>query len=262
MSITLVTAFWRLGSAKYSSDQYVQWLNNTLAIRAPMVCIVGHPEDGALFKDIRKDLPTVILVKSIDTFRCISFDKCTDRVHPIHVPSVNLGRIWLEKIFLLEDVIQLNPFDTDWFSWYDAGNAQFRDTSPPPVQWPSVGMLAKLDANCMNYAETPPPLIYYVKDQQDAYVVKYNQEYPKKLKSGIHIHKVTGTWYILHKDMCLTLRDLFQEYLQKVRKASKDTEPWSAMSDQTVWSWVKLDHPELFHKLSTGYGNLFDVLTE
>ena len=51
---------------------------------------------------------------------------------------------------MIQEAIRLNPFQSEWFVWNDAGNAAFRKVGPitPPINplipWPHPNALAAL----------------------------------------------------------------------------------------------------------------------
>ena len=51
---------------------------------------------------------------------------------------------------MIQEAIRLNPFQSEWFAWNDAGNAAFRNVGPvtppldPMIPWPNQVALAAL----------------------------------------------------------------------------------------------------------------------
>ena len=48
---------------------------------------------------------------------------------------------------MIQEAIRLNPFNSEWFAWNDAGNAAFRAATPPLnplIPWPHPNALAAL----------------------------------------------------------------------------------------------------------------------
>ena len=48
------------------------------------------------------------------------------KTHPKHCPSIELNLIWNEKIFFIEKAKNINPFNSEYFMWVDAGICTFR----------------------------------------------------------------------------------------------------------------------------------------
>jgi hypothetical protein len=69
-----------------------------------------------------------------------------------HVAGARLG-----KIFMIQEAIRLNPFNSEWFAWNDAGNAAFRVATPlspplnPLIPWPHPNALAALPKGMLYY---------------------------------------------------------------------------------------------------------------
>lgn len=74
--------------------------------------------------------------------------------HPIHCPSVELNLIWNEKIFMIQKACKINPFNSEWFKWIDAGICTYRDNSPPNIPFPNVNKLNKLPIDKFIYSSS------------------------------------------------------------------------------------------------------------
>ena len=86
-----------------------------------------------LVKAIRGYRPTVLKYRNLTTDMMSRFRDFKDSwVNRKDVPSKEIGVIWLDKIFMIEETMRANPFGTDWFCWNDAGNAYYRH-APIPI---------------------------------------------------------------------------------------------------------------------------------
>ena len=99
-----------------------------------------------LLSDIRAGLQMVFVKLAIRDFTVAQlYDRAW--VEPVHIPTAELGMIWLEKVFMIEKAAALNPFSSQWYAWMDAGCALYRQRAPGPKPWPSEQALALLPRN-------------------------------------------------------------------------------------------------------------------
>ena len=137
MSVTCVTCFYQIDNKH--GTKYLDWFHRTLKINAPYV-FFGTKETIELVQPFRTGLPTVYVERDLADFVTAKFrDKLI--VDPIHSPSVELGLVWNEKIFMMKDAVTLNPFQTDYFAWVDAGLCVYRETPPPPISFQYTAFL-------------------------------------------------------------------------------------------------------------------------
>lgn len=144
------------------------------------------------------------------------------------VPSREIGVIWLDKIFMIQDAINENEkhFKSDWFCWHDAGNAIYRDKQIRPASWPSKLALATLPTNKFIYTSSWYPLTD---------------------------HSVAGTAFMFHKQL---MAQLVEYFWASYRSCSDD----KCGSDQILFSRMKDIHPEFFYQIGYGYGILMEKM--
>ena len=148
---TLVSAMWNV-SSKHSMSHYRKWLDNALPINAPMVFFYEDESILALATAARRRLPTLFIRRAVSDLD--SFGTNSSWTLPPHVPTHVLGVIWLNKILLLSEVAALNPYNTSWFAWTDAGNAAHRETRVSSLRWPRSDLLANLSADKVIYTDS------------------------------------------------------------------------------------------------------------
>jgi len=236
--ITVVSGYWAVNS-KNSNDSYWRWHKNSLRINAPYV-FFGAEETLSRVADIRSGLPTSFQMLDIPGFvTSREIDLSLQKSDPINVPSVDLGRIWLEKVNLMSLAADSNPFDTEWFAWIDSGLNIFRHQPPPEEVWPSPDKLRLLSKTRVNYS------------QSHAYNVG--------IKKWGYFHCISGGAFVVHRSMVAKIRELFYRY---VVKCIEETQTYVCLSDQCIFTRMFSDHPGLFNRLSTGYGKLVPSLYE
>lgn len=229
--LTAVSGYWAVKNKH--KNEYNSWFENTLRINCPYV-FFGNSYSIDLVKRYRRDLPTYYIECEIDEFYSYKYK---DRIiiHPIHCPSVELNIIWNEKIFLLEKAARLNPYNSEFFTWIDAGICRFRDKLPPTIPFPNYNNLALLPKDKFIFTTAENPVFE-----------------PNKLK--IYYHYISATSYILHKNIIQKFTDTYIEYLEQYLK------PDGIYTDQVILTLIFNDHPELFHNLGHGYGQIVPLL--
>jgi hypothetical protein len=158
--------------------------------------------------------------------------------HPIHCPSIELNLIWNEKIFMLQKAYHLNPFHTDWFHWVDAGICIYRNKIPPQIisSFILANKLDKLPTDKMIYSSSSP----------------YD---PNKITEYNYYHHISGTSYLLHKNVIDNFTTIYKHYLEIIDKNN-------IWTDQVLWTHIYKKYPQIFYNLCDGYGNVTSYLFE
>jgi len=154
--------------------------------------------------------------------------------HEIHCPSVELNMIWNEKIFMIKKAKDINPFNSTWFHWIDAGICVYRDLRPPERAFPNPGKMYNLPKDKFIYSQSEP----------------YNEE---QTRVDNYYHHISGT-YLLHKDLIDSFTSLYKVYLDKHMGLN------NIWTDQVILTHMYKDKPSYFHKLCDGYGEIAKFL--
>lgn len=228
--LTIVSGYW-LVTNKHDL-RYLLWFENTLKINCPYI-FFGNDETIEIIKEFRGELPTYYIKCELEEFYTYKYK---DRILTdfYDCPSVELNMIWNEKIFLLEKASLLNPFNSEFFAWVDAGICLYRDEPPPTRPFPNLNKLALL----------PKDKFIFTSSQKSDYE-------PSLLNT--YYHYVSGT-YLLHKDMIPEVINLFKEYMEKLLNLD------NICTDQVILTHIFNDHPSIFFKLGHGYGELLSLL--
>lgn len=72
--------------------------------------------------------------------------------------------------------------------------------------------------------------------------------------NNINQHYISGTSYILHKDIVAMFANLYKEYMEKLINKN------NIWTDQVILSRIYIDNKELFYKLCNGYGENINYL--
>ena len=229
--LTCVSGYWMCKN-KHNNQYEDLWFKTTLKIQCPYV-FFGDKESLKVIKFFRGDLPTHYIELEIqDFFTCRFKDRMiTDERH---CPSVELNLIWNEKIFLIEKAAALNIFQSEFFSWVDAGICVFREYPPPPLPYPNKNKLAALPRTKFIYCASEP--------YQESRVDEPNW------------HHISGSSFMLHKNIIAPFVNIYSTYLEKLITTEK------VWTDQIIWTHIFRDHKHLFYEACFGYGGLCIIL--
>jgi len=225
--ITLVSGYWILNKSKFSNNEYCRWLHNTLCVLSPLIFFSNSLQIINLVKKIRKGLPTYYVLLDLDNFLTKKY-KDLFIIDKIHCPSKELNMIWNEKVFLIKKAFELNPFNSNFYMWYDAGFCLFRDTPVPQIT---------LDSSFLH------------KDKVSFTNPNHVKKFEKSKLSRYGYHYITGT-YIIPKNIILKIAKIYKSYLDKnvnIRKL------WT---DQVIWTHIYNGYPDLFLNAGEGYGSI------
>ena len=235
--LTVVSGFWNVKSKRNTnSDTYLKWFQNSLLINCPYV-FYGTADIIQIVKEIRKDLPTYYVELEIKDFNTYKYydDVQTD---PVHAPSKELQLIWLEKLFLVQKTMHLNPFSSTHFMWIDSGICIYRDIKPPEISFPNKEKLLALPKNKFGFCSSEYP--FFLRDQ---------------VVEGNYYHYFSMGSFVLHTDMIDDFIKLYIEYLDKLLPKRH-----FSFTEQVVLTFIYRDHEKLFHKISDGYGSAIGAL--
>jgi hypothetical protein len=217
-NITVVSGYWPIQS-KFNHEQYNIWFKNTLQINQQYIFFCDKYTKEYI-RQVRNNLETYFIDYPLNNFYSKKYYK-NHWIDPMHIPSVELGIIWLEKMHFMKLAKDSNLRKTEFYVWIDAGVCIFRDNMPPSIR------LNLKDINTL-----PHDKVCY--SHVDAI-----------------IHNFAGTVIIMHHSIIDKIHDMFYEYVQKYSNIYND---WRCGSDQIIFNRMLDDHPYLFHKFSEGYG--------
>tara|TARA_B100002019_G_C21273145_1_gene603593 strand:- start:3494 stop:4309 length:816 start_codon:yes stop_codon:yes gene_type:complete len=235
INITIVSGYWKVPNKH--NNLFDNWFKNTLNIDEKYV-IYTNNENLNLLKDNRSKFQnkTIFKIKDISEFYTYKLN-IQNKVNARHVPSKMLGLIWLEKINLMNETSMENPYNSEWFGWFDSGLSSIRNREiNDPLSFSDKKWINKLDKNKINYTSSENDIV-----TDDWYDYK---------------HDVAGGIFIIHESKTQFYRDKFYNYLIKCLKNCDD---YTCYSDQIIFSKLKLNHPEYFNKLCDGYGCVVEL---
>jgi hypothetical protein len=229
--LTCVSAYFPVKNKH--DNKYLKWFENTLSINCPYVFFTNSKYID-IIKKYRKHLPTYYVDCEIEDFFTYKY-RNQMITHQIHCPSVELNLIWNEKIFMIKKAYEINPFNSEWFQWIDAGICTYRDNLPPNITFPNINKLNLFP--------------------KDKFIYSSSNEYINNLVTKTnYYHHISGTSYLIHKSLINRFVDIYQLYLDKL--VDKD----NIWTDQLLLTHIHKDNPDLFFKLCDGYGEIVKYL--
>lgn len=230
MSVTCVTGYWIVKNKH--DNKYIDWFKNTLNVDCPYV-FFGNKETIDIIKSHREDLPTYYIELDLDDFYTLKY-KEKFKIDRQHCPSAELNMIWNEKIFLVKKAKDINPFNTEFFKWIDAGMNCLRNNTSLK-KWPNVNKLNRLPKNKFIYSSSER--------------INFSKLTPTR-----YYHHISGTW-IIHKDFIDKFTELYSKYLDLL----VDTN--NIWTDQVILSHIHKDNYGYFYRLCDGYCGVFQYLS-
>lgn len=233
MTTTIVSAYWDV-KGKHAAGSFQTWFQNTLSFNCPYI-FFGNQQSIELVKQHRKNLPTYYVLLELDDFYTKKF-KHFLAPHEIHVPSPEVCMIWLEKILLVQRAKEINPFNSEFFLWVDAGICSYRLQPPPQIHFDKQKIIA-LPKDKFVFCSSDEPLL------------------PNFIHENHYYHHISGATFLLH----ISFIDTFvKEYLSTLDKYINHYN-W-VNTEQKILTHMLQNHPDLFFKHGEGYGALIDLL--
>lgn len=220
-----------LGVGNRYEEKCDEWFNNSLKINCPYV-IFTDKENIEYIKQFRRELPTIYIEYKIEDFQTYKDRMKTD---PYHCPSVELNLIWNEKVFMVQKAAEMNPFNSEYFMWIDAGIYQYREILPPDQIYSNINTLKSL------------PI--------DKFIYSTSEAYNKDLiRIDNYYHHIAGGGWIMHKNMIDSYANLYDSYLDKLVDKN------NIWTEQVIYTHICKDHEHLYYKLCDGYGEVVPYL--
>ncbi|GFH61847.1 hypothetical protein CTEN210_18323 [Chaetoceros tenuissimus] len=128
---TIATAFFELPNSNHGIEEYLEWTKNSLCLKDAMVIFTNVPEKLAPLREHAKDR-TIIVHMEMSHVEVGNDVHITDEQweHQNELnnkgKNFNLYKVWAGKSWLVNQAIELNPFNSDVYHWMDIGI--FRET--------------------------------------------------------------------------------------------------------------------------------------
>lgn len=246
--VLVVSGYWNLAKSKHGSRKYREWMKNSLQINAPYVLFTDDIEG---MKEFRSESNTEFRYRPLDRFETVQKYQphLKGSTHPVHVPSEELGFIWLEKMAMVKEAADCHP-EKEWFVWVDAGLPAYRKTKPPTKEWPSSNTTAWSKSSINVSTCEMMRNVNRTQPQKPSVSAIQNFEY---------VHLISGSSFCLHRNIVKKAYDSFYATLGDCLLRYPQSERWQCFSDQIIFSNLYVKQPNFFKHVARGYSG---VVTE
>ena len=158
---SIVTSLYNLSDVRRGDgrkwEDYLRWFGKTLQIKCPFI-IFTEEETVDFIKDQRGDLPTHIITTTLEEVPLYGLSNRIQEVldSPEYEESMSdtnrvecndsmYSVIQYSKFKWLKQSSKLNPFDSKYFFWLDAGSSRFIDSHFYSEEYPCKDALERLD---------------------------------------------------------------------------------------------------------------------
>jgi len=251
MSLTLVTAFFDLNKYETrethkSKENYIKWAEFLFSLDINIVFFVEKDLADHVFqrrKHFGNKDKTVVITK---VFEELPWNGCNPDIdtylkeHPIVNGTLNkdsrryLSLTW-NKLYMVEEIMINNPFDSQYFGWIDFGIYNVAANKMPPELLddsffiPKTNKIKVMELRCVSPIET-----------EDVY--EFTSRFRWKIAGGLWVaHNEPLTEFINH--FKAQLYDLLSKRI--------------AVHEETIFSLVYCNHKDLFDPY---YGDYWDIL--
>lgn len=234
MFTTVVSSYFIIPS-KYEHSTYMKWISNFMKMNFKCIIYVNQLSYNILNKKYPEtnNRKYILMELSEMYFNQQNWNKTLQmNIYPSlsikHNHSWDLFAIWGEKVFMVENVIKLNPFFTDTFCWTDIG--AFRDTGISLLN-SRIGYPNPLTFN-INKVSFPLINSFNKKDLINIYHID------NRFLKTIHIG---GGHFVGGSKAFLIFAKLYREILQEAINHNV-----FIGIDQHIFAFLTLRHPNIF----------------
>ena len=146
--LTLVSAYYIIKS-KYEPQTYERWINNFMKIKTHKIIYTDENSIDTIKKyDVYNKNKTKYIIFPISDFLLSKYNNLWTKHHEMDIEkekhSIELYKIWGEKLNFLKKAIKLNPFDSSHFVWCDIGAFRCVNKISKYLNWPKPTNLEKI----------------------------------------------------------------------------------------------------------------------
>ena len=164
--VTIVSALFNIERERMDGrdwEEYLKWFEVTLNLQCPMVLFITE-DVKELVETTRKDLPTEIIVQEVED---IPYFHLKDQIQGIldseeykekmadpdriECKHAMYSIVQYSKFKWVQDAIDKNPHDSDYFFWLDAGGSRFFDGFDLTKPYPSDSAMESLEGMGESY---------------------------------------------------------------------------------------------------------------
>ena len=228
-NITIVTAYYNIKS-KFPSSTYLSWMENFLKIPCNLVVFTDE-KSYDIIKNFRSSFglehKTLVILKKIEDFFNYQYLDYYSYCHSIDVEkgyhTPELYMIWNEKSYFVKEVLEKNPFHSEWFFWTDIGCVRDVKMFDFICNYPNDDKVNNLNKEKMN--------LIYIENFQDNDFQKDDKGIPlifnnKEDKSCDIITRIQGGFFGGHlnswKGWIEKFEKVFNHFMESKTFAGKD----------------------------------------
>jgi len=248
--ISIVSGYW-IVKGKHSHNSYKAWFKTSLKINCPYIFFCDN-DSIKIIKQFRHDYNTMYIILPMNEFYTYKFinengnETNVIKTDHRHCPSAEVWSVWNEKIFLIEKAKNLNPFNSKYFIWLDAGLSPYRNKTPPQT-FPNIKKFTKTFDNKFVFTATQDNFSLNEYDGNKNGIKNEN-----KCERNPYYHYISGT-FLVHINIIDQIVHLYKQYLNDMNENIINTE-------QVILTQMYVDHKELFYELGKGYGTIVKYL--
>ena len=216
------------------------------------IAMYGNSESLASFFASRKYRSNGSIIRLIVESNFSDFEPCKSHMseftsapekytHPYHLPSVELGCIWLSKLFMLQYSAEELP-KYEWHLWLDIGLHLGRNSINIST-FPNIQKLRSMPMNKLIVSHSDITCSYGEASDYHLGQFPYN-------------HCIAGTSYLIHRDGLPILVPEFRKVFEKCLKFYSDNLPgvreqnaFPCIHDQIILSHID---PKFIHDIHSG----------
>lgn len=153
--VSIVSCYYPLSQSKHSVEEYMTWILQFLTKVDTPIIMFSEGDAYRFMKEIREQAGLAdrfhLIQKPFSELKFSTpewiqtWKNQVEMSNYKHLHNQELFRIWSNKAFFVEEAIQKNPFQSDFFVWCDAGC--WRDSRVSRIFGPSWPSPTKLQAN-------------------------------------------------------------------------------------------------------------------
>ena len=251
--LLVTTAFWNVNKTKQSdANHYHSRLKFFMGLNAD-IAMYGNSESLKSIFASRKYRSNGSIIRLIVESNFSDFEPCKSHMseltsapekytHPYYLPSVELGCVWLSKLFMLQYSAEELP-KYEWHLWLDIGLHLGPTNSINISTFPNIQKLRGLPMKKLIVSHSEFTCSYG--EASDYYL----GQFPYK-------HCIAGTSYLIHRDGLPILVPEFRKVFEKCLKFYSDNLPgvreknaFPCIDDQIVLSHID---PKFIHDIHSG----------
>ena len=230
MSVTIVSCFYVIKS-KFPCDKYLEWTDNFMKLKFNRV-VFCDTNSFNILNTKYNDKNTIYKILEFSDFYTSNYNWDYDYdidIEKVKGHTIELYKIWNEKIHFINRVIDENPFKSEYFMWLDIGCFRNKNVLNDFLSFPSY--------NAFIPNKIIIPLIY-----------KYDDDIKKNINDVDcrfrHKNYIGG----LFAGDIQSLRKFKNKHIEMLEIFKKNK--IFAGKDQSIYNFIVLQNTHLFHLLN------------